>query len=181
MSPLGEKQLDFACFQIEKLLTVVQLADSKAQFILGANTFLISVTVALFLEQICRVFQHQGEAIVLAYAGLLIAFVAATLVSMIQASLVVLPRDVPFSQDKPHAPLLYYEEISRVYKGAKEYSDALPHASLQEMLANAGAEVYSMSITASSKYNLLRLSLKWLLASMALWILLLSGTLLFQP
>jgi hypothetical protein len=160
---------------------LVHLADSKAQFILGANTVLITVIVVIFPEHIRNIFQKQEPFIVSIYVGLLTIFVVTTLVSMVLAFLVVLPRGIHFSANAPHAPLLYYQEIAKIFRNADEYNKLLMDASPQEILKDAGAEIYGISITANRKYDLLRLSIKWLIANVILWILISLGTLLFTP
>ena len=175
---------DFVRFQIQKLQNLIQLADSKAEFILAGNAALLTVT-ALFITPLFPdmrlIFRDQDLPVIVIYAAVLIVFVIAALVSMIQAFLVVYPRYTPFTKQSPHAPLLYFREIAHSHNSADEYNQALLASLPEEILANASSEIYGISVDAVRKFNLLNASTKSLIVAVIFWFLILTATLLFTP
>ena len=176
LEKVSKTQYEFVLFQIQNLQELMQRADSKAQFILGADTVLFSVIVILFPD-IRNIFLTGEVVITLIYGALLLFFTATTLVSMVIAFLVVYPVYSPLSQEKPQN-IIYFREIAR-FHDVEVYKKALFDSSLQDILKSASSEIYWMSIGACKKYSFLRKSMTWLIAGVILWALTLSVTLVF--
>jgi hypothetical protein len=173
---VSKTQFEFAVFQIQNLQELMQRADSKAQFVLGANTVLISVIVILFPD-IRSIFLKGGGGVMLIYGGLLVVLAATTLVSMLLAFLVVYPIYSPLSRGVTPS-LIYFREIARLHD-AEKYKEALLNSSLQDIVTNAASEIYGMSLGAGRKYRFLQSSTICLIANVILWTLILAVILFF--
>ena len=168
---------EFALFQIQKLQELMQRSDSKSQFILGANTVLISVFVIL-IPSIRNIFLVGSKFVIGIYGILLLVFALTNLISMIIAFLVVFPSYSPLSSNTSPT-LFYFREIAR-FRDFKEYKQALSSSSLDDLLDNAASEIYGVSLAACRKYKSLRRSTIYLIISSISWTTILFGTLFFQ-
>jgi hypothetical protein len=178
-----EKQLQFALFKIQDMQDMMRRADSKARFVLGASGVLVSVMVA-FASNMKSIFLQDAALIIVIESGLLIGFTISIFVSIIHAFLIVNPFTPSLSTQKSQLDLpalLYYRKIVQIHKTPAEYCQALFDSSPRELVRNAGLEIYALSLGAIKKYDFLKLSIKWLIASFTFWALILSITMLWSP
>lgn len=165
------EKLAWAMGQQQMLQELIQRTDAKAQFILAAGAVLLSVVVALFGNIQSLLFGSVWP-VNLAFGVVLGGFFLATLASLLAGILVVNPR---FRQQNPLAtvrrapPLLFYREIASTYDGAAAYSAALSDASLEDLLDQAAATIFDLSVVADRKYDLYRAASRWLIASVLAW------------
>lgn len=168
--PVGEK-LEWAMDQLEILQELIQRTDAKAQFILAAGAVLLSVVVALFADIQALLFGAVWP-VNLAFGVVLGGFFTATLASLLAGILVVNPRfrkQNPLATVRRAPPLLFYREIARSYDGSAAYSAALSDASLEDLLDQAAATIFDLSVVADRKYELYRTASRWLVVSVLVW------------
>lgn len=182
LSQAGESQFTFALFQVDFLEKLMARADAKAQFILGANAVLITIVVTLFSD-IRHIFLSISLVLLLTYATVLTLFSLSASISIIQAFLVVYPRDPRISKSdtqKLTATLMYWRKIILAYKYPDNYNQALLNSSHREFIISAGTHVRGVSRVAVKKFDLLHNSVIFLIAGSVFWVLTLVSTLLFM-
>lgn len=172
-SPDGQVsiKLEWAMGQQQMLQELIQRTDAKAQFILAAGAVLLSVVVALFADIQGLLFGAVWP-VNLAFALVLSGFFLATLASLLAGILVVNPRfrrQNPLATVRRAPPLLFYREIARSYDGSAAYSAALNDASLEDLLDQAAATIFDLSVVADRKYDLYRTASRWLIATVLAW------------
>ncbi len=172
MAKLDEK-IELSKTVFENLRSLISHADGKAGIALGLQTFfatsvLGSTVVSEFLKHI-SVLDWRGRAF---YYVLLASFVAVSILGIVFCISVFTPRPPQEESEKKRAGLTYFGHI-KSYESSKEYLTAITNSTDSDVITDIVCQNYTLAWIVDHKMRFSRYSVRSLLLSIFLGILLL--------
>lgn len=166
---------------LERVIGFVSVADNKAKFILSIELIILGflMSQAKIIFRISVLLWKSGEYLTICGSiGFLLVFafyIFFASISIVNLINVILPKRKVKTRKKS---LFYFQTIAEMEPD--EFKNKIKNISEEEIIEELSDQTFNNAVIVAKKFDEIQASIKWLLGSLVLWLLLLIITAIFN-